>query len=94
MSVQHSVLRGNKWCIKGHDCRHKVQALTVFCLDCWTRQKGKCKGNDLKERKEKIRRREFSNNKGNVVTRQNSCGMLSHIGSTSKVVRMVLFGGE
>ena len=33
-------LRGNKWCIKGCDCGHKVRVSTVFGLDCWTRQKG------------------------------------------------------
>ena len=52
MSVWHSVLRGNEWCIKGHDCGHKVKVSTVFGLDCWTRWKGKSKRNDLKEREE------------------------------------------
>ena len=73
VSVRHSVLRGNEWHIKGCNCGREVQALTVFCLDHWTRRKGKCKGNDLKKRRERIRRREFSNNKGNAVTRQSVC---------------------
>ena len=59
VSIRHSVLRGNKRCIEGHE----VQASTVFCLDHWTRRKGKCKGKDLKERKEKIREAGFQDDK-------------------------------
>ena len=81
-------------CIEGRNCGREVQVSTVFGLGRWTGRKGKCKGNDLKERKEKIRRRELNDNKGDKATRRNTCGVLSHVGSTNEAVCTMLFGGE
>ena len=94
VSIQHSVLRGNERRIEGRDCGREVKASTAFCLGCWTGRKGKCKGNDLKERKEKIRRRKLNDNKGDKATRQNACSVLSHVGSTNEAVCTMLFGSE
>ena len=96
-NVRYLVLRGSERCIEGCDCGRKVQASTVFCLDHWTRRKGKCKGNDLKERKEKIRRRDFNDNKGkrgDKAKRVQGGSVLGHVGSTNKAVCTMLFGGE
>ena len=56
------VLRGKRVCIEGRGCGREVKALTVFCLDRWTRRKGKSEGMIERDRK-KIRRRDLTTTK-------------------------------